>query len=102
LAALQDEDFVRRSQAHVALWRPWLTDKLADLGLPATASQANFVTIRIGPDHDAGAAETFLASRGILVRGLGAYGLKEHLRITIGEEAGNRAVVEALSQFLAR
>ena len=30
------------------------------------------------------------------------YGLPDHLRITIGLEAHNRAVVDALAAFLAR
>ena len=45
-------------------------------------------------------AEQFLAARGILVRGLKPYGIADGLRITIGLEAHNRAVVEALGDLL--
>ncbi|MGH7009512.1 MAG: hypothetical protein ACREEX_01620, partial [Caulobacteraceae bacterium] len=43
----------------------------------------------------------FLAERGYIVRGVANYGLPNHLRITIGLEAHNRAVVDALADFAA-
>ena len=58
------------------------------MGFPAT------------PGLTAAEAEAFLATRGILVRGLSGYGLPERLRISVGLEDQNRAVVEALSAFL--
>ena len=62
---------------------------------------ANFVLVRFpaAPRH-ADAAFTFLQSRGVVVRKMGAYGLGEHLRITIGLEEEMRAVVAALGEFL--
>ena len=51
--------------------------------------------------HNREAAEAFLASRGLIVRGVGGYGLPHHLRFTIGLEEHNRAVVDALSDFMA-
>jgi len=36
------------------------------------------------------------------VRGLGMYGLPDHLRFTIGLEVHNRALVDALADFLKR
>jgi histidinol-phosphate aminotransferase len=45
-------------------------------------------------------AEAFLATRGLLTRGVGNYNLPNHLRITIGLEEHNRAVVEGLEAFL--
>ena len=37
----------------------------------------------------------------LIVRGVANYGLPDHLRLTIGLEAHNRSVVEALADFLA-
>ncbi len=36
------------------------------------------------------------------MRGVANYGLPGHLRITIGLEEHNRALVDALAEFLAR
>jgi histidinol-phosphate aminotransferase len=41
-------------------------------------------------------------SRGVLVRAVGGYGLPDHLRMTIGLEGQNRALVDALSDFMRR
>jgi len=102
LAALSDEDFVRRSRELVETWRPWMAQQLGGLGLEVIPSQANFVLVRFPqePGRTAHEAEAFLAGRGILVRGLAGYGIGSGLRITIGLEDHNRAVVEGLSAFL--
>jgi histidinol-phosphate aminotransferase len=104
IAALADEDFQARSLAHVERWRPWLTQQLGGLGLEVVPSAANFVLIgfpRSG-GRVAAEAEAFLARRGLILRGVANYGLPDHVRLTIGLEAHNRAVVEALAEFLVR
>ncbi|MBS0412013.1 MAG: histidinol-phosphate transaminase [Proteobacteria bacterium] len=102
VAALADEDFQARSLAHVEQWRPWLTQQLGGLGLEVVPSAANFVLAGFParPGKTAAEAEAFLASRGLIVRGVAGYGLPGHLRITIGLEAHNRALVDALADFL--
>ena len=104
VAALADEDFVRRSFELVARWRPWLEQQLGGIGLDVVPSQANFVLVGFprAPGRTAAEAEAFLARRGLIVRGVGNYGLPDHLRITIGLEEHNRAVAEALRDFLGQ
>ncbi|MGA0599934.1 histidinol-phosphate transaminase [Caulobacter sp. KR2-114] len=102
VAALGDEEFQARSRAHVEHWRPWLVQQLGGLGLEVVPSSANFILVGL-PDADgrrAPDAEAFLASRGLLVRGVAGYGLPNHLRITLGLEEHNRALVDALAAFL--
>ncbi len=103
VVALSDFEFQARSVALVETWRPWLAQQIGGLGLDVTPSQANFLLIGFpkAPDsRTAKAGEAFLAERGYLVRGLTNYGLPDHLRITIGLEEHNRAVVEALAAFM--
>jgi histidinol-phosphate aminotransferase len=88
---------------HVEQWRPWLSQQLGGLGLDVVLpSAANFLLVGFpqAPGRTAKEAEAFLAKRGLLVRNVTNYGLPEHLRITIGLEEHNRAVIEALSDFL--
>jgi len=87
----------------VEQWRLWLAQQIGALGLEVTPSAANYVLVRFPtePGRAAADAEAFLASRGYLVRGVAGYGLPEHLRITIGLEEHNRAVVDLLAEFLA-
>jgi histidinol-phosphate aminotransferase len=101
VAALQDIAAIDRAREHNDMWRPWLEHELAALGLAVTPSVANFVLARFpAAPRNADAAFAFLQSRGILVRKMGAYGLGEHLRISIGLEEEMRAVVAALAEFL--
>ena len=105
IAALADEDFQARSIAHVDQWRPWLAQQLGGLGLEVVGPSAtNFVLVGF-PDtagRTAAEADAFLSARGLLTRRVLNYGLPNHLRITIGLDEHNRAVVEALSAFMAR
>ncbi|MGH8861319.1 MAG: aminotransferase class I/II-fold pyridoxal phosphate-dependent enzyme, partial [Jatrophihabitantaceae bacterium] len=102
IAALSDSAFVTQSLALVERWRPWLTQQLGGLGLDVTPSGANFVLVKFPtrPGRTAAEAEAFLSARGYIVRGVANYGLPDCLRITIGLEEHNRAVVEALADFL--
>jgi histidinol-phosphate aminotransferase len=103
IAALGDHDFQRRSVELVERWRPWLTQQLGGLGLEPLPSQANFILVRFPgtPGRTAAEAEAFMASRGVLVRYTASYDLPDCLRITVGLEEHNRAVIDALSDFLA-
>lgn len=105
VAALADEDFQTRSIAHVDQWRSWLSQQLGGLGLEVVGPSAtNFVLVGFptAPGRTAGDADAYLSARGLLTRRVLNYGLPDHLRITIGLEEHNRAVVEALSAFMAR
>ncbi|OHB26196.1 MAG: histidinol-phosphate transaminase [Phenylobacterium sp. RIFCSPHIGHO2_01_FULL_69_31] len=102
VAALADEDFQARSIAHVEQWRPWLAQQIGGLGLEIVGPSAtNFVLIGFPKTgKTAAAADEFLSARGLLTRRVLNYGLPDHLRLTIGLEEHNRAVVEALAAFM--
>jgi len=104
IAALGDADFQARSLALVEQWRPWLAQQLGGLGLEVVPSAANFILIRFPaePGQTAAEAEAFLASHGYLTRGVAGYGLPDYLRINIGLEDHNRAIVDLLARFLGK
>ncbi|HEX6145056.1 MAG TPA: histidinol-phosphate transaminase [Geminicoccaceae bacterium] len=102
IAALEDLHHQERSRAHNDTWLPWLSDQLGRLGLEAHPSAGNFVLIGFpaeGP-HTSAAASVALERRGVLARPMTAYGLPDCLRISVGLEAENRAVIDALRDFL--
>ena len=103
IAAVDDTEALNRARAHNDQWLPWLSERLAKLGLPLTPSVANFVLARFpdDPRRNADAAFAFLQSRGILTRRMGAYGLPHHLRITIGTGPEMENVAAALAEFMA-
>jgi histidinol-phosphate aminotransferase len=101
-AAIEDAAHVEASAEHNARWLPWLAREIDALGLKVTPSVANFVLVHFSGDakKSARAADAFLKSRAIIVRRVDAYGLPQALRVTVGTEAENRAVVSALSDFV--
>ena len=103
IAAVEDIEALNRARAHNERWLPWFSERLAALGLSLTPSVANFVLARFpdAPQKNADAACTFLQSRGILTRKMGAYGLPQHLRITIGTGLEMQTVANALGEFMA-
>jgi histidinol-phosphate aminotransferase len=104
IAALGDAAFLERCRSENARWRGWLAEAVRAVGLVPHPSVCNFLLIEFPqePGRDAGAALAYLKSRGILVRGMGAYKLPHCLRITIGTEAETRATAAGLADFMKR
>ena len=92
-------DFVRE---HVRLWRTRLMEECTALGIEVLPSVTNFI-LMILPEgsRNAAAAAAHLTARGIIPRPLGAGGPPNALRITIGLESDNLAVIAALREFMA-
>ncbi|HST91333.1 MAG TPA: histidinol-phosphate transaminase [Brevundimonas sp.] len=102
VAALGDEAHQTASRELVETWRPRLTQAIKGFGFDVFPSAGNFVLVRFpDPKRTAAAANDYLNSKGIIVRPVGGYGLPDCLRITVGTEDQNRAVIDALSEFAA-
>jgi histidinol-phosphate aminotransferase len=103
VAAIEDVAALARARAHNQRWLPWFSERLSGLGLQLTPSVGNFVLPRFpdDPRRNADAAYAFLQSRGILTRKMGAYGLPQHLRITIGTGEEMETVAAAVAEFMA-
>lgn len=100
VAALQDTAFTDLCKAHNDHWLPWLSERLAGLGLTVVPSVCNFVLVRFGTPQRAREADAFLRTRGLISRPVAGYGLADSLRFTIGRDDENQAVVEALTEFV--
>jgi histidinol-phosphate aminotransferase len=102
VAALNDTESLEKARAHNDRWQPWMNERLAALGLDPTPSVGNFVLPRFAENgtHNATAAFAFLQSRGILTRKMAAYGLPNHIRITIGTAEENKKVAATLAEFM--
>lgn len=102
IAATLDKAHLDAAVAHNAKWLPWLAQEISALGLDVLPSVANFVAIRFPtqPGRTAADADRFLTARGLVLRAIGAYGMGEFLRLTVGVPEANEAVVAALAEFL--
>jgi histidinol-phosphate aminotransferase len=98
LAALDDTAFRTASIAQVVAGRRQWAAALDRLGLPSAPSQTNFVLVDTTIDGDV--VTRAALERGILVRSGRDFGLPSHVRITIGNEAENAAVIDLLAEVL--
>ncbi|HEY8261930.1 MAG TPA: histidinol-phosphate transaminase [Methylosinus sp.] len=103
VAAIEDRAHLEAAVAHNARWLPELTRAIEALGLEVLPSVANFIAIRFPeePGRTAADADRFLTARGLVLRAIGAYGMPEFLRLTIGSEEANRLVIAALGEFVS-
>ncbi|MBS0241141.1 MAG: histidinol-phosphate transaminase [Proteobacteria bacterium] len=103
IAAMEDTSHVEASLKHNDKWLPWTTEQIRKLGLDVTPSVGNFILIHFpaAKGRDAIAADAYLKSKGIIMRRVAGYGLPNALRMTIGTESDNHAVVAALKEFMA-
>ncbi len=101
-AALADEAHQTASRDLVQSWRPRLTQANRGFGFDVQPSAGNFVLVLFTDGkRTAAAANDYLNAKGIIVRPVGGYGIHDGLRITVGTEDQNRAVIDALSEFAA-
>jgi histidinol-phosphate aminotransferase len=101
-AAIADDTHVAAAIAHNEAWLPRLTEAFEAIGLRVTPSVGNFVLIHFPdtPGRTAKDADVFLASRGLVLRAVAAYGLPHALRMTIGSAEANELVIAALTEFM--
>lgn len=103
-AAVSDTAHMDKAAAHNDVWLPKLTAALEGIGLKVTPSVGNFLLVHF-PDGDgrsAAAADDFLKDRRIILRRVTSYGFPNALRLTIGTDDENEAVIAALTEFMER
>lgn len=100
IAALGDLAHTDQGREHNDIWLPWLTSKIAALGLTVHPSVGNFILVRFSSTDAAVAGYNALMAAGCIARLVAGYGLPECIRITVGTRDENRIVVDALRQHL--
>jgi len=91
VGALDDDEHARRTREVNAQGIEYLTREFTALGLEFAPTDTNFLLVRAG----AGVYDALL-ERGVIVRPMRAFGLPEHVRITIGLPEENERLVKAL------
>ena len=98
-AAIADQDYHNQCVAKIVASRAELMTGLVDLGFEVVRSQANFLLVR-PPTGNAKVVYDALKARGILVRYFKKPRLDDRLRITVGTNQQNAALVSALKEIL--
>ena len=98
LAALQDEAHLQQTVVNNANGRIWLSQQLQGLGCHVWPSQANFLLF--APEQmPATVIVEKLLQEAIIVRP--AFGLDNHIRLSIGTTQQNTRVIDALHRILS-
>jgi len=99
-AALEDQEYARRTWEHVKAERQRLSEGLRQMGWEVLPSQANFI-LAACPGGDGKETYLGLKSQGILVRYFDLPGLKDKVRITVGTVQENNAVLAGVQELAA-
>jgi histidinol-phosphate aminotransferase len=95
IASLDDDLYVEQSRRVNREGMAQIVAGLAGLGLEHIPSYGNFLCVRVGSGQ---AVFQRLLQRGVIVRPIGAYGMPEWLRISVGLPAENERLLAALAE----
>ncbi len=97
IAALQDQAYIKEMRAKNEVERTRVTDAIKKLGYEVVPSHTNFILVKFGAA--VAAVNAHLVKHGLIVREVGAYGLAEYLRISIGTTEENGLLIDALNSY---
>ena len=98
LAALDDEEHVAKTNEVNGNGMLFLESNFNELGITFFKSYTNFVLIDLKKDPVP--IYNDLLKQGVIVRPVGGYGLKTHLRVTVGTMEENMRFISALKKVL--
>ncbi len=99
VAALDDDDHVRRTRANNFAGLDFFERALREMRVEFVPSHANFILARVGEGQKVFDA---MQRQGVIVRPMGGYQLPEWIRISIGTPEENDRCLAALSAALKR
>lgn len=100
VAALDDDDFIKKSQNITWDGLDYFYDQLKKMGLDFVPSQGNFVLF--DTRRDVVQVNEALLRRGVILRPVLNYGLKTHLRMSCGWPHENEKAIAVLKEVLAQ
>lgn len=100
IIAIDDDEYANKVRAHSKKWVGYLTNELTKLGLIVTPSVCNFILVHFpgGPDAMI-RADQYLKEHDINVGSVAIYKLPSSIRITVGTEQENYALIDSLKEF---
>jgi histidinol-phosphate aminotransferase len=98
IAALDDDEHIRRGRHINDVGKKFLYDAYKDLGLFYIPTYGNFIFVDF--KRDSQIVFEALQSKGIITRTIKQYGFPTALRITIGTEEQNKRLIKILKEIL--
>ncbi|MBL8228408.1 MAG: histidinol-phosphate transaminase [Bryobacterales bacterium] len=101
IAALSDKEFLHQTLELNARGLRTLRQGLAEMGLHAVPSEANFVMVPMGSEAAARSLCEELLRKGVIIRPLAGFGLPDCVRISTGTSEENQICLEAIRGVLS-
>lgn len=98
IAALDDEEHIKRSREINLEGLEYLSSELDKMGIKYAPTYTNFILADF--ESDPAPVYNALLKEGVIVRPVAGYGLKTHLRVSIGLKEENERFIEALGKVL--
>jgi histidinol-phosphate aminotransferase len=99
MAAIEDQDYLKKISQAVIKTRESLIQSLNSLGFESIPSSANFIFTK-HPKHDAAKLSAALREKHIIVRHFKLSRIDQYLRITIGTDEQCDALVKAIKEII--
>ncbi len=100
IAAIKDQQFIKKAIKHNNLWKPFIEKELINLGIQIIPGVGNFVLAKFNNPKQANDCNNYLEKHNIFVRKVLEYGLADCLRITVGLEKENTYLIKIIKDFI--
>ena len=97
MACLKDKAYYQRIGREVEVQRRFIYSELKKLGFSYSETVTNFLLVDVKKDSTQLANQ--LLKKGVIVRDMAFWGLKNYIRVTIGTPAENKQFLQALANL---
>ncbi|MCK9615011.1 MAG: histidinol-phosphate transaminase [Candidatus Omnitrophica bacterium] len=98
LAAIKNDKFLKNTRSYILNEKKYLYKELRRLNVSFKESATNFVLIDF--KKDANKFNSYLLKKGIIVRPLSGWGLKNYFRVTVGLHKENEKFIRCFENYL--
>ena len=100
VAALHDKSFINKAVKHNLFWANKLKKKLNNFNITTNEVTANFLLLNFNAcKYSANYVQKKLENKGIILRGMQSYKIKNALRLTIGNNSENKLFLKSINRI---
>ena len=100
VAALNDKSFINKAVKHNLFWANKLKKKLNNFNITTNEVTANFLLLNFNAcKYSANYVKKKLENKGIILRGMQSYKIKNALRLTIGNNSENKLFLKCMNRI---
>ena len=100
VTALHDKSFINKAVKHNFFWANKLKKKLNNFNITTNEVTANFLLLNFNKcKYSANYVQKKLENKGIILRGMQSYKIKNALRLTIGNNSENKLFLKSINRI---